>query len=183
MERHKPTWYTAVPAIHQAISHAADDYGTVIRNHSLRFIRSASASLPTSVFSRLSGLFGVPILETYGMTEAASQIASNPLPPGIQKAGSVGIATGQEVAVMGNDGAPLPIGQKGEIALRGPNLSRGYEGVSAGHNDQWGDGWFRTGDLGFIDDDGYIFIRGRIKEVINRGGEKIVGCHSENSQR
>lgn len=174
MQRYKPTWYTAVPAIHQAIVEAADAQKDVIQDHTLRLIRSASSTLPQAVYSKLSDLFEVPILETYGMTEAASQIASNPLPPGIRKTGSVGLATGQEVAVLDSEGVPLPQGQEGEIALRGPNLSRGYDEVVPLRASPWKDGWFLTGDLGYFDDDGYIFIRGRIKEIINRGGEKVV---------
>lgn len=174
MRRYEPTWYTAVPAIHQAIVSVAPEYECVIREHSLRLIRSASATLPKTVLTRLSDFFDVPILETYGMTEAASQIASNPLPPGVRKTGSVGIATGQDVIVLDDNGTPLPTGQAGEIALRGPNQSRGYDEVVPVRSSPWKDGWFRTGDLGFIDEDGYVFIRGRVKEVINRGGENIV---------
>ncbi|MBY8977773.1 AMP-binding protein [Rhodobacteraceae bacterium NNCM2] len=174
LQRMRPSWYTAVPAIHQAVLEAAASYPEGCRDHSLRLIRSASAPLPAERFAALSALFGVPIIETFGMTEATSQIASNPLAPGRQKARSVGVAAGPEIAILGDDGAHLPPGQNGEIILRGPNIARGYDDPEATRAAFTQDGWFRTGDLGHLDDEGYLFIVGRLKEVINRGGEKLL---------
>ncbi|MCG8356091.1 MAG: amino acid adenylation domain-containing protein [Kiloniellales bacterium] len=168
----RPTWYTAVPTIHQAILERLAKSEGVPGDHTLRFIRSASSSLPSRVLSELERRFGVPVIETYGMTEAASQIASNPLPPGVRKAGSVGPAAGPEIAVMGADGALLARGERGELVLRGPNMMRGY-GAEADNAAAFREDWFRTGDLGYLDEDGYAFIVGRLKEMINRGGQSI----------
>ncbi|NNE23714.1 MAG: AMP-binding protein [Rhizobiales bacterium] len=173
LDEFQPTWYTAVPAIHQAILAEAHEHKHVLKGHSLRLIRSASASLPVQRFNELEHLFEVPVIETYGMTEAASQIASNPLPPMQQKPGSVGRSAGPEITILNSNGEHCPPGGEGEIALRGPNLARGYDNPSVTGKDLLTDGWFRTGDLGYLDADGYLYIVGRTKELINRGGEKI----------
>jgi acyl-CoA synthetase (AMP-forming)/AMP-acid ligase II len=125
------------------------------------------------LLAELEDLFAAPLIEAYGMTEAAHQMASNPLPPGGRVPGSVGLPTGVEVAIMGLDGDLLPAGQVGEIIIRGPNVTRGYERNPEANATNFADGWFRTGDQGAFDPDGYLFIHGRIKELINRGGEKI----------
>ena len=170
----RPTWYTAVPAIHHAITVEAHAKSHALQDHSLRLIRSASASLPSQQLKELESLFQVPVIETYGMTEAASQIASNPLPPKKRKTGSVGIATGPEIVILDTDNKKRDIGETGEIMLRGANITRGYDnGSSDDHSVMLGD-WFATGDLGYFDEDGYLFIAGRTKELINRGGEKIM---------
>jgi amino acid adenylation domain-containing protein len=168
-----PTWYTAVPTIHQAVlAHAGRNEDT-LHPCSLRLIRSASASLPPLVLNQLETVFGVPVIETYGMTEAASQIASNPLPPRPRKLGSVGVAAGPKIAILDDDGHLLAPGQTGEIALRGSSIMRGYDGDPAANEAAFTNGWLKTGDLGCFDEDGYLFISGRKKEVINRGGQKI----------
>jgi len=167
----QPTWYTAVPTIHRSILSAAASHAGDVRPSSLRLIRSASSSLPTAVLRGLEAHFGVPVIDTYGMTEAASQIAANPL--GRCKPGSVGRSAGAEIAIMDDAGRPLPAGERGEIALRGPTITRGYENDEAATMAAFHDGWFRTGDLGCLDDDGYLFIAGRIKDAINRGGQEI----------
>jgi acyl-CoA synthetase (AMP-forming)/AMP-acid ligase II/aryl carrier-like protein len=118
-------------------------------------------------------LFKVPVIEAYGMTEAAHQIASNPLPPAERKLGSVGNAAGPEVAIMGASAGLLPPGERGEIVVRGPNITSGYEKNTAANATVFTEGWFRTGDQGYLDEKGYLFITGRLKEMINRGGEKI----------
>jgi amino acid adenylation domain-containing protein len=169
----RPTWYTAVPPIHRALLSAARRRKRGLRQSSLRLIRSASSSLPTDVLEELEALFGVPVIETYGMTEAATQIAANPLQR--RKPGSVGKPAGSEIAVMDSEGRQLPAGEYGEIALRGPTITRGYDNNEAATKAAFRDGWFRTGDLGYIDADGYLFLIGRIKkaDVINRGGQKV----------
>ncbi len=168
-----PTWYTAVPTMHQAILTRAKRNADIIEGSRLRFIRSSSASLPVPVFRDLEDTFGCPVIEAYGMTEAAHQMASNQLPPGTRKPGTVGVAAGPEVAIMGEGGALLPKGQIGEIVIRGANVTPGYQNNPKANADNWTDGWFRTGDQGELDEDGFLTIRGRIKEIINRGGEKI----------
>jgi acyl-CoA synthetase (AMP-forming)/AMP-acid ligase II len=123
--------------------------------------------------AELERTFGVPVIEAYGMTEAAHQIASNPVPPGVRKAGTVGLAAGPEVAIIDEGGRFLPPGEVGEIAIRGANVTRGYESNPEANREAFVGGWFRTGDQGVLDADGYLTITGRLKEIINRGGEKI----------
>ena len=168
-----PSWYTAVPTIHHAVLARAQADVTAVRNHSLRFIRSSSSALSPRLMQELEELFEVPVIESYGMTEAAHQMASNPLPPGLRKTGSVGLASGPEVSIMGEDGNLLSTGETGEIVIRGANVMHGYEGDSEANHKAFTNGWFRTGDQGHLDGDGYLFLTGRLKEIINRGGEKI----------
>jgi acyl-CoA synthetase (AMP-forming)/AMP-acid ligase II len=139
----------------------------------LRLIRSSSSSLPGPVMAELEETFGAPVIESYGMTEASHQMTSNLLPPGKRKAGTVGVAAGPEVALMGEDGKILGPGGQGEIVIRGPNVFSGYENNPAANAAAFRDGWFRTGDQGMFDADGYLSITGRLKEIINRGGEKV----------
>lgn len=171
MRELQPTWYTAVPTIHRALLTAAESDPDRARSSSLRVIRSASASLAPAILEGLEATFGVPVLETYGMTEAASQIAANPFE--LRKVGSVGRGAGPEIAIMDETGRTLASGEHGEIMLRGPNMTRGYYNDDAATQAAFRNGWFRTGDLGYLDADGYLFIVGRIKDVINRGGQKI----------
>ena len=173
MDEAKPNWYTAVPTMHQAILSRAGKNADVIARHPLRFIRSSSSSMPPQVIAELEQVFGAPLIESYGMTEATHQMASNPLPPAVRKPGTVGIAAGPEVAIMGEDGALLPHGATGEIVIRGPNVTAGYENNPKANAEGWRGGWFRTGDQGVMDADGYLSITGRLKEIINRGGEKV----------
>ena len=173
MDEAAPTWYTAVPTMHQAILTRASKNTDVIRRHPLRFMRSSSSSMPPQVISELEQVFGAPLVEAYGMTEATHQMASNPLPPGVRKPGTVGLAAGPEVAIMGAGGQLLPPGDTGEIVIRGANVTAGYESNPAANAEAFLNGWFRTGDQGVMDADGYVSITGRLKEIINRGGEKI----------
>jgi len=158
------TYYTAVPTMHQAI--LARARGVEVR-HSLRFIRSSSSSLPPVVALELEEVLGVPVIEAYGMSEAAHQIASNPLPPGARKPGSVGLSVGCQLKVEAANG------EIGEVLIQGSNVIKAYQPTSVGSAEAFHEGWLRTGDLGYIDAEGYLFLTGRVKEQINRGGEKI----------
>lgn len=173
----RPTWYSAVPTMHQAILERLEAPGAgegELPRVPLRFIRSSSAALPPPVMERLEAAFGVPVIESYGMTEAAHQMASNRLPPGVRKPGSVGPAAGPEIAILDEQGRPVSQGERGEVCIRGSNVTPGYEGNPAANAAAFTtDGWFRTGDQGFLDAEGYLFLAGRLKEIVNRGGEKI----------
>jgi acyl-CoA synthetase (AMP-forming)/AMP-acid ligase II len=169
----RPTWYTAVPTMHQTILSRASKSADVIKANPLRFIRSSSSSLAPQIIKELEEVFGAPVIESYGMTEAAHQMASNPLPPGKRKPGTVGIAAGPEVGVIDAAGNLVPAGATGEIAIRGPNVMSGYENNPKANGEAFSNGWFRTGDQGVMDEEGYVTITGRLKEIINRGGEKI----------
>lgn len=173
MEEVKPTWYTAVPTMHQAILSRAGNNAQVIAGAPLRFIRSSSSSLPPQVLAELESTFKAPVIEAYGMTEAAHQMACNPLPPGKRKPGTVGLAAGPEIAIMSVDGELLAAGATGEIVIRGANVTAGYENNAKANAEAFTHGWFRTGDQGVMDAEGYVSITGRLKEIINRGGEKI----------
>ncbi len=166
----EPTFYTAVPTMHQAILART---GRETRRTSLRLIRSCSAALPPQVMAELEQVFSVPVIESYGMTEAAHQMASSPLPPGTRKPGSVGRAAGPEIAIMDDSGSLLGPCRTGEIVIRGPNVMAGYAVNPSANHGAFSGGWFRTGDQGRLDEEGYLFISGRTKEIINRGGEKI----------
>jgi acyl-CoA synthetase (AMP-forming)/AMP-acid ligase II len=173
LDESEPTWYTAVPTMHQAILARAARNAESVARARLRFIRSSSASLPPQLMTELEATFRCPVIESYGMTEAAHQMASNPLPPRPRKAGSVGLAAGPEAAIMGPDGALLAADAVGEIVIRGENVTPGYENNPTANVDAFAHGWFHTGDQGTMDADGYIRITGRLKEIINRGGEKV----------
>jgi acyl-CoA synthetase (AMP-forming)/AMP-acid ligase II len=168
-----PTWYTAVPTMHQAILTRASRNAEIIRSNPLRFIRSSSASLPTPVLAELEAAFACPVIEAYSMTEASHQMTSNPLPPGKRKPGHVGMAAGPEVRVMGPEGRLLGPGETGEIVIRGPSVTRGYENNPTANAEAFAHDWFHTGDQGIMDAEGFFRITGRLKEIINRGGEKI----------
>jgi acyl-CoA synthetase (AMP-forming)/AMP-acid ligase II len=169
----RPTWVTAVPTMHQAILARATRNRETIATVPLRFIRSSSAALPVPVFRALEETFGCPVIESYGMTEATHQMASNRLPPGLRKPGTVGAAAGPEIAIMDGAGSLLNQGETGEVVIRGPNVTPGYQNNPRANAEAFTGGWFRTGDQGHLDADGYLTITGRLKEIINRGGEKI----------
>jgi oxalate---CoA ligase len=172
VREHGATWYSAVPTIHQLLlSRARGARPTGAEQ--LRFIRSCSASLAPQLMSDLEATFGAPVLEAYGMTEAAHQMASNPLPPLAHKAGSVGRGTAVDIAILDEAGKVLPAGTTGEVSIKGPNVFSGYEGNAEANAESFSNGWFRTGDQGILDHEGYLTLVGRIKELINRGGEKI----------
>jgi acyl-CoA synthetase (AMP-forming)/AMP-acid ligase II len=169
----QPSWYTAVPTMHQTILARSSKNSDVVAANRLRFIRSSSSALPPTVISDLERVFGAPVIEAYGMTEAAHQMASNPLPPDARRPGTVGRAAGPEVRVIDEQGNTAATGQRGEIVIRGPNVMSEYENNPNANKDAFINGWFRTGDQGAMDEDGYLSITGRLKEIINRGGEKI----------
>jgi len=171
LEAHRPTWFTTVPAVHQRIVETPPPAGLRLPG-SLRMVRANSAPLPPSLHARLEELFRIPVIESYGMTETFL-IASNPLPPRPRKPGSVGLAAGPEVGILGGDGSLLPCGATGEIVVRGPNVFPGYLDDAEASRAAFHEDWFRTGDLGAFDDDGYLFIQGRVKDLINRGGQKV----------
>jgi acyl-CoA synthetase (AMP-forming)/AMP-acid ligase II/acyl carrier protein len=173
MDECHPTWYTAVPTMHQAILGRAAQHREIIQRRPLRLIRSSSSALPPQLMARLEETFGAPVIEAYGMTEAAHPIASNPLPPRPRKPGSVGLPVGPEIAIMDPAGKLLPPGAQGEVVIRGTNVMRGYENNPEANRSAFTAGWFRTGDQGYLDQDGYLSLTGRLKEIINRGGEKI----------
>ena len=166
------TWYSAVPTIHQML---------LMRNRGerppgaerLRFIRSSSSALAPETMRQLESTFGAPVLEAYGMTEASHQMASNPLPPADRRAGTVGTGTGVRIGILDDSGALVPHGDAGEVVIQGPNVIDGYANNPEANASAFIDGWFRTGDQGILDADGYLSLVGRIKEMINRGGEKI----------
>jgi oxalate---CoA ligase len=165
---HGVTWYSAVPSIHQLIlTRKAGGPG------SLRFVRSCSAALSPDLMRRMEEYFEAPVLEAYGMTEASHQMASNPLPPAARKAGSVGPGTGVRISIRGETGLDLPTGQAGEVCIEGPGVIREYENNAEATARSFFGEWFRTGDQGILDEDGYLHLTGRLKELINRGGEKI----------
>jgi acyl-CoA synthetase (AMP-forming)/AMP-acid ligase II len=166
------TWYSAVPTIHNLLlSRAGEERPAGAEG--LRFIRSCSASLPPDMMAQMERVFGAPVLEAYGMTEASHQMSSNPLPPAVRKPGSVGPGTGVKIGIMNDAGDLLPSGERGEVVIQGPNVVSGYEKNPEANAKSFTKGWFRTGDQGFLDNDGYLTLTGRIKELINRGGEKI----------
>jgi acyl-CoA synthetase (AMP-forming)/AMP-acid ligase II len=169
--RYDVTWYSAVPTIHQILLGRADQDNAP--RGGLRFIRSCSSALAPAVLHQLEERFGAPVLEAYGMTEASHQMASNPLPPGPRKPGSVGKGTGVDLVIRDEEGRGLPAGTQGEVTIRGSNVMGGYLNNPAANESSFCQGYFRTGDQGVLDEDGYLTLTGRLKELINRGGEKI----------
>jgi acyl-CoA synthetase (AMP-forming)/AMP-acid ligase II/acyl carrier protein len=171
LERTRPTWISAVPTMFQAMlsRHPVKPRGA----EQLRFLRTASSALPVAVEQGLERLFGVPVLQAYGMTEAAHQISSNPLPPGSRKPGSVGRPSAVEARILDAEGHGVVQGQRGEVCLRGPSLFAGYVANPEANRSSFFGEWFRTGDEGYLDEDGYLFLTGRLKEMINKGGEKV----------
>jgi acyl-CoA synthetase (AMP-forming)/AMP-acid ligase II len=169
---HRVTWYSAVPTIHQVLLSRADADGAP-RQAGFRFIRSCSSALAPATLHQLEERFGAPVLEAYAMTEAAHQMTANPLPPGVRRPGSVGPGANVDVAIMDEAGQLLPAGEAGEVVVRGANVMHGYHNNPEANAAAFTDGWFRTGDRGVLDAEGYLTLIGRIKELINRGGEKI----------
>lgn len=168
-----PTWYTASPTLHHALVDLLAQHPEQMPAHGFRLIRSASSALPAELQRRIEQTWGVPVIQSYGMTETATQLASNPLPPGLRQPGSVGRPAGAELRVVDDEGHALPTGQTGAVIARGPAVFDGYEDTPKTDAETFLEGWFVTGDLGWFDADGYLFLAGRSNEIINRGGEKI----------
>lgn len=173
LEALKPTYYTAVPTMHQMVIARSKKHTETAAAAGLRFVRSSSASLPAVVLEQLETLFKAPVIEAYGMTEATHQMCGNTLPPGIRKVGSVGPPTGIELAILNDENNSLPVGERGEVSIKGDTVVDGYENNPDANASSFTAGWFRTGDEGYLDEDGFLFLTGRLKEQINRGGEKI----------
>lgn len=170
--RHKATWFSAVPTMHLVLIQHLEKRSAPL-SHRLRFMRSSSASLPASVIARLERCLGVPVIEAYGMTEASHQIASNPLPPGTRKPGTVGLARGTSIAILDDAGQPLAAGTVGNVVIQGGGVTPGYLENPQANGEAFQQGGFWTGDLGQLDDEGYLTLTGRRKELVNRGGQKI----------
>jgi oxalate---CoA ligase len=165
------TWYSAVPIIHQAIADKADQAAWDLKGTSIRFVRSTSSPLSEALFLRLEQLFGVPVVQSYGLTEALP-VSSTPLNPYRRKPASVGIPV-SDITIMDDCGLPLGCGDAGEILVRGPQVFSGYHNYPEANESVFSDGWFRTGDMGYLDEENYLYVTGRIKEMINRGGQKV----------
>jgi acyl-CoA synthetase (AMP-forming)/AMP-acid ligase II len=171
VREHRVTWYSGVPTMHQLLM--ARTHHKPAEAETLRFIRSCSAPLSPELIHKIENEFGVPFVEAYGMTEASHQMTSNPLPPRHRKAGSVGVGTGLRVRIMDKEGTSLENNQRGEIAIQGANVFRGYENNPEANARAFVNGWFRTGDQGYLDDNCYLHLTGRIKDIIIRAGENI----------
>jgi acyl-CoA synthetase (AMP-forming)/AMP-acid ligase II len=167
------TWASAGPTIYTMVLERSARGGDAAVGSGLRFLRSCSSALSPALMAQVEERFGVPLVEAYGMTEASHQMASNPLPPGERKPGSVGLPTGTEIAIAGPDGGFVPAGTSGEVCIRGPGVTPGYLANPEANAASFFDGWFRTGDVGSLDGDGYLRLEGRIKEMVIRGGENI----------
>ena len=174
------TWYSGVPTMHQAILLRAQKNSDKAKKLNLRFIRSSSASLPPAIFEQLNDIFQTPVIEAYGMTEATHQMTSNPLPPAIQNPCLVGMPAGSEICIMNDKNEKLSQGEIGEICIKGDNVTNGYENNPEANKQSFINDWFRTGDEGFFDEDGYLKISGILKEIINKGGEKISPLEVDN---
>ena len=170
----RPTWYSAVPTMHQAILAQPPHDRERLADARLRFVRSSSAPLAARLFGELERTFDSPVIEWYGMTETTSSpVACNPLPPRRRKAGSVGVPVSLDVAIMDEAGTFLTRGQTGEVVVRGASVTSGYDGDPMVTRTAFAGDWFKTGALGFFDADGYLFLVGRTRDIINRGGETI----------
>ncbi|MEH1809940.1 acyl--CoA ligase [Nostoc sp.] len=173
VDTYKPTWYSAAPTMHQTILARASRNPEIVKANRFRFIRSSSASLPPIIIEQLEATLNAPVVESYSMTEASHLMTTNPLPPKVRKPGTVGYGFGVEVGIMDSEGNLLSQGSLGEVVIKAPNVIDGYENNPEANATAFVNGWFRTGDQGAVDAEGYLRLTGRIKELINRGGEKI----------
>ncbi len=173
LERERPTWFQGVPTVLKEIMAFGQAQGRHLTATGLRFVRSVSSPLPGALLTAFESAFRLPVIEIFGMTETSGLIASNPMPPGVRKQGSVGVSAGPEIAILDATGNPAPAGRRGEVVVRGKTVTAGYLNPELRRSDFFVGDWLRTGDEGYLDKDGYLYITGRIKEIINRGGEKI----------
>jgi acyl-CoA synthetase (AMP-forming)/AMP-acid ligase II len=171
VQRKRIVWVSAVPTIYSILLRRDIPHPSAFPD--LKFVRSASSAMPETVLYEIEHCLGVPLIDSYGITEGGSQITSNPLPPHERKPGSVGLPFGNEIRIFQGDGMEAPCGVKGEVAVRGANISQGYYKNDKANNESFRNGWFFTGDIGFFDAEGYLFLTGRLKELINRAGEMI----------
>lgn len=178
LANYQPTWCTGSATFFHEIARSTDPRDGALHRHHLRFFRSGSTRLLPSVAGRIEEGFGVPILNAYSSSEAGL-MTSNPLPPGLRRSETVGMPIGTAVAILNDEGNELPPGAEGEVAARGPTVMTGYEAAPQANLASFSNGWFRTGDMGCFDVDGYLHLNGRIKETINRGGEKIFPAEIE----
>jgi oxalate---CoA ligase len=172
LDEFRPTWYSAAPAVHQAVLQHVRSRHDFTTRHRFRLIRSAAAPLPTHVREELENVFQAPVVEAYGMTECYP-ISCNPLWPGTRKPGSAGVSAGTDIAIINEKGEFLSCGATGEVVVRGPHVMRGYLNEGSKGGESFVNGWFKTGDQGYVDSDGFLFLTARLKDIINRGGEKI----------
>ena len=172
LETLAPTWYMGSYTFHHAICAAVASHTAAIEKSRLRFVRAASGHLDPRIADELGVILRAPVIETYATTETGF-ICSNPLPPVIRKPGTVGLPVGSEVAIIGPDKQFLAPGERGEVVVNTADIFTGYENDPAANAEYFFDGWFLTGDEGVFDEDGYLTLTGRIKEMINRGGEKV----------
>jgi len=173
LETKRPTWFQGVPTSLYELSAFAARYEVDPRAAPLRFIRSVASSLSPQLMGEIEDMFGVPVVQTFGMTEAGPLITTNCLPPAKRLPGSVGTSCGPQIRIVSPEGTDLPSGEIGEIVIRGDNVIDGYEDAPDANERSFRDGWFHTGDTGYLDKEGFLFLTGRLKEMINRGGEKI----------
>lgn len=181
LERIQPTWFTGSPTMHLALRDLYAGGRAAVPTQRLRFFRSSSAPLPVSIIEQLEALFQAPLMETYGTTETGSMICANPLPPGVRKSGSVGVAVGAEIRVVNEQGADVPDGENGEVVVRGPSVIHRYLGAADVSAPFFFGDWLRTGDIGRFDADRYLYIVGRTKELIKRGGLAVYPDEIDNA--
>ncbi len=177
----RPTWFTGSPPVHLALRDYYERTGQTPSNDRLRFFRSSSAPFPAPAVDALEKLFGAPLLENYGMTETASTVCSNLLPPAKRKAGGVGSSISAKIKVVDDKGTSVPQGDEGEILLKGPSIITRYLGSDEINATNFDDGWLKTGDVGYFDKDDDLFVIGRTKELIKRGGESIYPSEVDNA--
>ncbi len=169
----KPTWFQGVPTTLRELVFHAERNNIAMQPNTLRLIRSVAAALPPRLMEEVESLFALPVIQTFGMTEAGPLITSTRLPPAVRIPGAVGTSCGSEIRILGPANTELESGETGEVAVRGSNVFSGYKNDTEANSKAFRNGWFLTGDTGYLDEDGQLFLTGRVKQIINRGGEKV----------